>query len=303
MDWMDERITQVETPVPPKPPSPPPPRDCGVISVLNGALRSLCFRVGEGIVLGRGEDAQALIPLPALSRRHARVYRSGGEFYIVDLGSKNGTYVADQRITDSVRIFDGARIRLGAELLLSFAILDEVEERATLELHQAALSDPLTGAYNRTVMSDRLAAEWAFAIRHRESLAVVMLDVDHFKKLNDRYGHQAGDVVLRLVAASIRRVIRREDLLARYGGEEFVVIARGTSLNNAAIVAERIRKRVSELKIPWQGEEIRVTLSAGVAALVDTAEYASSQALVAAADRALYLAKSKGRNQVVQAAS
>lgn len=303
MNWSDdERITQIETLVPPKvSPSESSPRDRGVLTVLNGPLRSLCFRVGEGVVVGRGKEAQALLPHPALSRNHARVYRGTDGFFIADLGSKNGTYVADQQVTGPVRISDGARIRLGAQVFLRFAVLDEVEEQATLDLHQSALTDPLTRAYNRAVMYDRLEGEWAFAKRHRVPLSVMMLDVDHFKKLNDEHGHQAGDAVLRMVAASIQRVIRREDLLARYGGEEFVVVARGTSLTNGVIMAERIRQRISTLKIPWQGRQIRLTISAGVSALEDGARYASVQELLAAADSALFAAKANGRNRVVRA--
>jgi diguanylate cyclase (GGDEF)-like protein len=302
MDWNeDDRITQVDTLVPPAPSQAEAlPRDRGLLSVLNGPMRGLCFKVHNGVILGRGREAQALLPHPALSRRHARVFRGKKGFYIEDLGSRNGTYMGDDRVAGAIPIFDGARLRLGAEVLLRFVLVDVIEERAILDLHRSALVDPLTGAYNRGVLFDRLEGEWSFAIRHRTSLSVAVLDLDHFKAVNDKYGHQAGDAVLRIVAASVRRLIRREDLLARYGGEEFVVVARGTSLANGAIMAERIRKCVSDLTIPWQGADIHLTVSVGVASLNEGVGHSSVGELLAAADHALYAAKARGRNQVVQ---
>jgi diguanylate cyclase (GGDEF)-like protein len=106
-------------------------------------------------------------------------------------------------------------------------------------VYEAALRDPLTRAYNRRYFDDRLFSELSFARRHGAPLGLLMVDLDHFKRINDVYGHQAGDVVLRVVAATIQRLMRPEDVVARYGGDEFVVIARGTTLRNAEILAER----------------------------------------------------------------
>jgi diguanylate cyclase (GGDEF)-like protein len=125
---------------------------------------------------------------------------------------------------------------------------------------------------------------------------VLIVDIDHFKRVNDSLGHLAGDRVLRLVAATVHHIMRPEDVVARYGGEEFVVIARNTNLDQAAVLAERVREHVAELMADWEGQTVRVTASVGVAVLEP--EHPSVEAMIEAADEALYEAKRAGRNCV-----
>jgi diguanylate cyclase (GGDEF)-like protein len=128
---------------------------------------------------------------------------------------------------------------------------------------------------------------------------VLLVDIDHFKHVNDRCGHAVGDAVLRVVASSMRRVIRPEDVLARYGGEEFVILARGIDARNASIVAERIRRRIQRLPMPAELEMSGLTVSIGVASANAERCYDSAVQLIAAADGAMYAAKQGGRNRVV----
>lgn len=173
-------------------------------------------------------------------------------------------------------------------------------ERANAELAQLSRTDGLLGIANRMYFDERLAVEWRGARRERTSLALLMLDVDHFKLYNDAYGHPAGDQCLKLVADAASSALRRSaDLLARYGGEELVVILPNTGLEGARTVAANILANLAAKNIPHEESPVsdRVTLSIGVAALTPSPQTDES-VLVAAADRALYLAKESGRDRV-----
>lgn len=270
--------------------------------VLTGPAKGHYLRLEEeAAIVGRGKDVTLRIDDTGLSRKHARIYRQGGRYYIEDLGSKNGTYMDDRRLTAAHPLADGDRVGLGCQTLVKFALEDSVEAEATQEIHDSALRDALTGAYNRRVLEDRLAAEFAWSARHGAPLSVLMVDVDHFKRVNDTCGHRGGDAVLKIVSMSMLRLVRREDLVARYGGEEFCILARGTGLRNAQIIGERIRRHIEHLSVPLADKKLRVTVSAGVAAYEGGALYSSPDELVAAADHALYAAKEAGRNCVMLA--
>jgi diguanylate cyclase (GGDEF)-like protein len=166
-------------------------------------------------------------------------------------------------------------------------------------LYQEALNlaqkDPLTGVYNRAALDEALEREISFARRQSGALSLVVLDIDHFKTINDQYGHIIGDCVLKSVVEQIQGCMRSTDQLFRYGGEEFVVLTRNTDARGACLLAERIRKTVEESSCSCSGAEIPVTLSAGVSTLRD---HDLPVTLFAHADQALYLAKDRGRNQV-----
>jgi len=185
--------------------------------------------------------------------------------------------------------------------------LEQETERTRRELREAqelALHDDLTGLYNRRAMDDMLADEAARAIRYRRPLAVVMLDFDHFKDINDRHGHRAGDGVLREAARLISSALRTNDKATRYGGEEFCLILPETGADEAFALAERLRLALAGHvfrveRAAGDTVELRATASLGVASLGEGTE--SAELLVRAADRALYEAKAAGRNQVVRA--
>ena len=166
-------------------------------------------------------------------------------------------------------------------------------------LEQRAHVDGLTGLANRHALEERLANDWGLLHRHGGSLAVWVADLDHFKRVNDRHGHAAGDEVLRRAAALLRTSVRTTDMAARYGGEEFVVIAPQCPLKGALKTAERFRDRLASTPILLDhGVALTVTVSVGVASAPEET-IDSPSALLALADHALYQAKGQGRNKVL----
>ncbi|MGJ7917248.1 diguanylate cyclase [Massilia sp. LXY-6] len=172
------------------------------------------------------------------------------------------------------------------------------EKMAQIALEQLATRDGLTGLANRRCFDDTLNAEWARALRQRQPLSLLMVDVDNFKAYNDANGHIGGDECLKRIATAVSSEMRANDLVARYGGEEFAVILPNQSLKGAASVAERIRTRVEQLRVPNRlalGEH--VTVSIGAATALPSPDTSASE-LVATADAALYRAKHMGRNRI-----
>ncbi len=269
--------------------------------------RVLAVGPGKPTTLGRGETCTYHFDDDSVSGLHAQIVAIGDAYLVADQRSTNGTFVNDEKITAPRHLRNGDRIRLGPHIALRFNLMDEDEQQALVRMYEAALLDGLTRVFNRKHMEERLDAELAFAIRHGAELSVVMLDVDFFKKVNDTYGHTAGDAVLRHVADALGKALRTEDLLARYGGEEFVVVARGTALTEAKILAERLRRAIEtalvELPVVIVGatpQHIKVTASLGAAALSECAAKEKS-ALLHLADERLYKAKQGGRNRVCAA--
>jgi diguanylate cyclase (GGDEF)-like protein len=168
------------------------------------------------------------------------------------------------------------------------------------ELERLSVTDPLTGLANRRRLEAEIEREALRGDRLSRKFAVLMLDVDHFKKFNDTWGHQAGDDVLKRLARALQEQVREVDTAARYGGEEFTVILTETTAAEAMKVAERIRARVAEEKISQNGSEVQVTVSVGLAEFPSDGK--TPEAIIASADQALYKAKEAGRNRVVMAA-
>ena len=255
--------------------------------------------VGSDIEMGRHAKSTVYLPFEGVSRQHARLTWQGGSYWIDDLDSANGTFVKGARISRH-QLADGDVIQVGPRVVFRYSVTDTSEERILRQLYESSVKDSLTGAHNREYLGERLKVEVAYAKRHQTDLSVLMMDVDHFKKVNDTYGHQVGDAVLVATATSLSETLRGEDVLARYGGEEFVIILRGIGLESAASVAERLRGLVETTPVWHEGQTIRCTISGGCASIT-CAEAPSADALVAIADRRLYLAKRAGRNRVVSA--
>lgn len=251
---------------------------------------------GPETIVGRAMSAQLRLNDDGISRRHCRVLSIGGRVIIEDLGSANGTLVNGDMIQHQ-ELKEGDKIRLGANTMLKFTYQDKLDEAFQQQMYDAALRDGLTKAYNKKFFVDRLDTEFAYARRHKTMLSLVMFDVDHFKRVNDTYGHLAGDAVLVHLARITHSMIRTEDVAARYGGEEFAIICRGIPLLNAGVVGERLRAAVETANFEFQGRRLPVTISCGVAALPES-NVATSQELVGEADSALYEAKKTGRNRV-----
>jgi two-component system, cell cycle response regulator len=185
-------------------------------------------------------------------------------------------------------------ILLGVATVLATAVVVRAQS-----LRRLSAIDRLTGVYNRGYFDERLAAELSRSRRHDEPLALVMLDVDHFKKFNDNHGHAAGDAALRAVSTLVRHSVRRSDLVARYGGEEFVMVMPTTSAEQAMEKLQSMRQAISELKIrlPKQQTTANLTISAGIA--IFPADGVTADELLDQADARLFEAKEAGRNRVV----
>lgn len=275
------------------------PKDRCWLTLLAGPAPGAIYRLeGQTITLGRSPSADVHIPHEALSRLHARLFRVDNAVFLEDLNSANGTYVRERRITEAVRVFDGDRVELGRSIVFKIVVQDALEEQAALRVYSSSVRDALTGLFNRHYFQDRFESEFAFAKRHNTLLTVILLDIDWFKAVNDTYGHPAGDAVLRSVGTALSRTIRKEDLAARYGGEEFVLLFRAVSLEDARTSAERIRRVVEAMEIPWQRHALRVTVSVGVATAHRDRMCSSPSELLALADLALYAAKRGGRNRL-----
>lgn len=254
------------------------------------------LQTGE-FVIGRAQSAALCVVDPGVSRHHARLVRGPRNYVIQDMGSANGTYVGGQQI-DEKELVDGDIIQLGPTVMYRYSVTDADQQAMLEHLYDASVTDALTAAYNREYFDTRLASELAYARRHEAPLSLIILDVDHFKAVNDEYGHRVGDQVLVSLVRTIRPALRTEDVFCRYGGEEFAIILRTTDVEQAACVAERVRHIMAELRIENAAGDFGITISLGCASL-KCCDTQTAESLIAVADRRLYQAKNSGRNQVV----
>ncbi len=261
--------------------------------------------------VGRRTDLDFHIDIDSVSRRHARLVRHGDDWWVEDLQSTNGTFVNDEPV-DRRKLEDGDIVRFG-EAVLKFLSGTNIERAYHDEVYRLSILDGLTSVHNKRFFDEVLEREVARSQRHGGSLALVLFDIDHFKRINDTYGHLAGDSILVLLCRRIRPRIRREDVLARVGGEEFACLLTETSLTGAQGFAEDLRQLVEREPFLSDGQTIQVTVSLGVAAFEpqphkpapvaeDTRATSPSLKdaldLVRRADTRLYLAKNSGRNRV-----
>jgi diguanylate cyclase (GGDEF)-like protein len=278
-----------------------PPREArATLTLLTGVRAGLLHAIdGASTTIGRSAESDLVVDEEGVSRHHARIDRTvEGAFYVEDLGSTNGTFLGADRIGIAL-LRGGDLLQLGPSLQVRFAIVDSPEESFYRRLYESSMHDPLTHVFNRAYMSDRLLAEISTSRRTGSDMTLLMLDIDHLKEVNDRFGHMAGDRALCTVAARILRALRATDMLARYGGDEFVVIASGTGGHEAQLLAERVLRAVEELHMGARGGTVRITASIGMAAVEEVAACDDpGGALIALADERMYSAKSGGRNRV-----
>jgi diguanylate cyclase (GGDEF)-like protein len=268
--------------------------------VLSGSEIGRMLRLKAGkTTIGRSRSCTFLIEEEGISRLHAEVHiDEKGQPTVRDAGSTNGTLVNGRSVLKGIQpLEDGDRIQVGGAVILKFSYQDHLEESFQQRLYSSAVRDPLTGAYNKRYLTERLEQEFAHADRRNVPLSLVVVDLDHFKRINDEYGHACGDEVLRMVAQHVEKHLRREEIFARYGGEEFVILMRETNLESAMRAAERIRRLIQGLSIPFSDKVLRVTASLGVSS-TDGAWHKNALRLFISADRQLYRAKNLGRNTV-----
>ena len=209
-------------------------RDRAYLVVLAGASVGEMYKIdGEKTVIGRGQKAQIRLYDDGISREHAQILVEGNRIFLQDLGSTNGTYCNGLQV-DKKELVDGDKILVGSTTILKFTYHDNLDEIFQRQMYESALRDGLTKAFNKKYFTDRLESEFTFSTRHGTPLALVLFDIDHFKKVNDTHGHQAGDHVLSEISTLLSSTLRAEDVFARYGGEEFGVICRGSDIDSGA---------------------------------------------------------------------
>lgn len=280
--------------------TPVPVRDRYVLVRVQGeSIGSVVPIDADEFVIGRHHTCSLQLSDGSVSRRHARIIWSEGRHLVEDLGSANGTYVGTARIHEHW-LNDGDVVQFGSTIAYRYSVTDSQQVAMLQYLYDASVTDALTGAYNREYFDVRLASEFAYARRHSSHLTLLMMDVDHFKKVNDTYGHPIGDTALVKLVESVRIGLRLEDVFCRYGGEEFAVILRGTDLEAGACVAERIRAAVGQIQLMSGEHRVPITVSIGCASLTCCRDLTTEE-LVQIADRRLYAAKRAGRNRVISA--
>ena len=272
-----------------------------VFTVIVGRSTGRTFRLDQPrLIIGRAAEAEVAIMDLGISRRHAELVESGGQVWLHDLESMNGTFVNERRLNEPVALTEGDCVRFGANTLLRFGYRNPLEDRLQEQLYNAAIRDPLTRAFNRRYFDECLEAEWAWSSRRGQPCSVIAFDIDHFKQVNDSFGHHAGDQVLREMGRLVALTVRREDTFARVGGEEFAVLVRGTGLPGTVLMAERLRAVVERHRFRVSQGPVQITVSVGVVCS-DHPDVLNTELMMTLADRAQYRAKQAGRNCVVEA--
>ena len=252
------------------------------------------FSLASGTVnIGRGGENDVILHSDSVSRRHARIEIRADNYHIIDTHSTNGTYINDELVQDS-RLRRGDQIKIG-DTILKFLSGADLESQYHETIYRMTIIDGLTGIHNKRYFVEQLDRELSRATRHDRPLTLVICDIDHFKRVNDEFGHLAGDHVLKEVAQLAKSRLRPDDVIARYGGEELAIILPETDLAGGIQIAGELRTMIATATIVFEDEDIDVTVSCGVAQLDPRW---SAYDFVRAADEKLYDAKRTGRNRV-----
>lgn len=250
------------------------------------------------MVIGRDNSADIVLNDQSVSRKHAKLTKEGDKVKLTDLGSSNGTVLNGKKISpgDSAYLTKEDMVKLGNSIL-KFLPAGELEIIFYGNLGSAAHTDPLTHIYNKGYLLEALDAEFKRAKALHTDFSLTVFDIDFFKKVNDTYGHDAGDFVLKEFASLLRsKHVRPKDIFARYGGEEFVILQPNTNGKQASELAETMRSAIQMHSFMYEDKKLAITSSVGIAEM--TAEIESPQTLFKIADKALYSSKQNGRNKV-----
>jgi two-component system, cell cycle response regulator len=289
-------------------------KNSGLFDAQSCVIPTLTFLTGEAlgkeipvlqqqITIGRGEGADVVIADPSVSRRHIQLTcrklvkdekTQDLKVVLQDLGSKNGTLVNYRPVRTAV-LKPGDKIILG-KVILKFEFKDVADQKLYDEIYRLATIDGLTGLLNKSAITRNLSDELDKKARYRGKLSILLMDLDHFKTLNDTHGHLAGDRALQTAGSLLQRNLRRQDRAGRFGGEEFLVILPETGIAGAEALAERIRVDLEKSLAEEIGIQGPVTASFGVATFPEDGDFYES--LLEHADQALYKAKAHGRNRI-----
>ena len=264
--------------------------------IISGDDMGRRFELGnQEVSIGRGETCTICVNTDQVSRKHATVQCVLGKYYLVDMRSTNGTFVNEQKV-ERAKLLDGDQIRVGKTVLKYTE--SHVEQRYFEHAFNLASMDALTGAFNKRYFDETFGKEVQRALQTALPLSLVLFDIDYFKKINDGFGHPAGDAVLKNVSGAVAAQLRDGDALFRVGGEEFALLLAATPRGLAVQAAEAVRLLIESQITTFMDARIGATLSLGVAELQPGE---SPAALYQRADEQLYAAKRGGRNRVVAA--
>ena len=279
-----------------QPPASPGNDSLVVIYAKDESLRGKRFKLEKSpLTIGRIPDNDVVLEDDAVSRRHAQVEQRAETWFIVDVGSRNGTLHNEGELAKEAALGHGDRIKIGSTIFKYLTGAD-AESAYFEEVFKLTITDGLTQVNNRRHFDETLEREFLRARRHQRPLALLVLDIDYFKRINDQFGHLAGDQVLRELASLVQGRVRRDETVARYGGEEFVVLLPETGVDGAVSLAENLRARIEAHVFVFQGVTIPVTVSIGCAEA--SAADSTAPDLFRRADEKLYAAKQGGRNRV-----
>ena len=258
--------------------------------------RRLIELTQERLVVGRDQSSDIVVDDPSVSRRHAKIDRHENGYTVVDLSSTNGTHVNDVRI-DKASLESGDCVQFGS-FIYKFLSSNSIELQYHETVYSMMTRDGLTGTFNKRYFMDVIGREFSKADHRGSALTLILLDIDHFKSVNDTHGHLAGDEVLREMGKRVNEVVAQHDVFARYGGEEFAILLAGVNHEEGVAVAERCRAAVAAKPFPTAAGELPITISLGVAEFSSLPNPEKPEQLIALADEKLYEAKKSGRNRV-----
>jgi two-component system, cell cycle response regulator len=270
--------------------------ECLVVVYQRDGNAGKCIKLDDSTLrIGRDANNEIVLEDDGVSRRHARIERRGNRTVIMDVGSTNGTLLNEVELVGIAELKTGDRIKIGATVF-KYLSASDLEAALHEQIYASTITDELTGLKNKRHLKDELAREFSRARRYNRALSLLMIDIDHFKVVNDEHGHPVGDITLRAVGSAVLACLGVDDTAARYGGEEIVVLLPEARLEHAASVAEKIRSAVAALVVSFREARVQVTVSIGCAEY----EHAdnSEEEVLRRADQRVYAAKAAGRNLV-----
>ena len=269
------------------------------VTTISGPRTGLSFQIepNSGMTLGRSPDAGIQVIDTGISREHIHMKFDGVSVIVEDLESANGTYVNGKRLTGKIEIKNGDQIAIGVSTVLKFSLDNQLDAEYKNYVEEQLTKDTLTSAYNRKAFAHFLNSAYIAAKRDFSSVCLFMIDVDNFKSINDTYGHQVGDKILKHIADKLIQTVRSADIVCRYGGDEFAIICPNIDSLRGLQLAEQARLNIESMSFTVNGERINTTLSIGISNYPDNEIKCVSQ-FIAYADKAMYKAKRRGRNQI-----
>lgn len=288
-----------------EPPTQKAQRDACLV-VINGADLGRKYALTQrSTMIGRSSKVDIQVDEESVSRNHAVINSFEDRLVAEDLDSTNGTYINDTQIkTRELR--DGDQLKIG-RTIFKFLSGSNIESQYHDEIYKLTTTDGLTQIYNKRFLLQEMDREMSRSLRYDRELSLIICDIDHFKGINDTYGHLAGDHILRQAAKRISKHIRRDDIFARYGGEEFALLLPELNKMKAAQLAEKIRKLIEAEPFYFDNISMSITLSMGVADLEECKAAMKGKSLdeitpfvfIQISDERLYQAKQAGRNRVM----